>query len=469
MDPFVLVQGGIIVVAVLGTLALRALGLIKDELRGDVARSFNDGLEIARRQHALHFEPRPWGSPQAECRRGDYIIRAEVRTYKEEEHQPVHANLHVTLTCPRLPEGLRFSRESGRSADILTGDALFDDAVEMVGDTVELAAILDDRLRFSLRRLVAWDGSFRDGRLFWKTTQGFGAAVVPKLIIELVQLAEQLIEAEAAAVPQRLAANATTDPVPGVRLWNLSLLQQHFPGLSLAREASSGDLADADPWVRLAAARFLRDDGAEVLRSLLADERAPDHASAEAASLLAARLPPAEAGPLLVAALKGRSGETRRQSIQEVGQLKFAPSLGPLCVLLEHADARTAAAAAGALDALGDAKAEPHLVDAARHEAAELRIAAARALGSLGTVKAVEPLLHELDTKHLDGESRRAFRLAVSAIQSRLAGAEAGQLSMAPTTAEAGRLSLATPRAGPGDVSLAAETDRASTGRQGAV
>jgi HEAT repeat protein len=129
-------------------------------------------------------------------------------------------------------------------------------------------------------------------------------------------------------------------------------------------------------------------------------------------------------------------------------------------VLLDRADPRTAAAAAEALEAIGDPKAEPRLLDAVRHEAAELRIAAARALGVVGTVNAVEPLLHELDTKRLDGESRRALREAVSAIQSRLAGAEAGQLSLAATTAEAGRLSLATPRAGPGDVSLAAKPDR---------
>jgi HEAT repeat protein len=212
--------------------------------------------------------------------------------------------------------------------------------------------------------------------------------------------------------------------------------------------------------------RFLRDEGNEVLRSLVADERAPDYASAEAASLLAARLPPDEAGPLLVAALKGRSGETRRQSIQELGRLKFAPSFGPLCVLLDRADPRTAAASAEALEAIGDPKAEPCLLDAVRHEAAELRIAAARALGAVGTVKAVEPLLHELDTKRLDGESRRALREAVSAIQSRLAGAEAGQLSLAATTAEAGRLSLATPRAGPGDVSLATAAGRSAIARR---
>jgi HEAT repeat protein len=244
-----------------------------------------------------------------------------------------------------------------------------------------------------------------------------------------------------------------------VRLWNLSLLQQHFPALPATKEASHAGLSDPSPWVRLAAARFLPDEGNEVLRSLVADERAPAYASAEAVSLLAARLPSEEAGPLLIAALKGRSGETRRQAIQELGRLKFGRALGPLCVLLEHGDPRTAATAAEALGAIGDAKAESHLVEAVGQEAGEVRIAAARALGAVGTVAAVEPLLQELDTKRLDRDSRHAMREAVSAIQARLAGAEAGQLSMSATTAEAGCLSLATPRAGSGDVSLAREPE----------
>jgi hypothetical protein len=469
VDPLALTIVVVGSVAFSLSIVLRRLGLLDDDvvafkrdLRGDVALAFNEGLEAARREHGLHVEPRRPSSPDAECRRGDYVIHAEVRLYKEEADQPAYANLHVTLTCPRLPADLRFSRESGRSADVLTGDALFDDAVEMVGSTIELAALLDDRLRFNLRRLVAWDGSLRDRRLFWKTTQGFRAAMVPKLLIELVQLADQLIEAKAGEVPDRLAANAGKDPIPGVRLWNLSLLQQHFPGRPGAKVASRSGLPDPDPWVRLAAARFLPDEGNEVLRSLVADERAPDYASAEAASLLAARLPPTEAGPLLVTAIKGRSGETRRQSIQELGRLKFGPALGPMCVLLEQADARTAAAASEALGAIGDPRAEPYLLDAVRHEAAEVRIAAARALGAVGTVAAVEPLLQDLDTKRLDRDSRHAIREAVSAIQSRLAGAEAGQLSLAATRAEAGRLSLATPHAGPGDVSLAPEPDRSA-------
>jgi HEAT repeats len=245
----------------------------------------------------------------------------------------------------------------------------------------------------------------------------------------------------------------------GVRLWNLSLLQQHFTDRPETAMASRAGLADRSPWVRLAAARFLP-DGSATLRSLLDDPRIPDHAAAEATALLAARLPREDAGPLLVSVLKDREGESRRQAVHELGRLKYGPSVAALCVLLHRSDPRTAAAAADSLGAIGDPKAAARLLEAVAQGAGELRIAAARALGALGTVRAVEPLLERLAQKRMDAESRQALHAAVDAIQSRLAGAETGQLSLAVTSTEAGRLSLATPRAGPGDVSLAKEPDR---------
>jgi hypothetical protein len=434
---------------------VKRVGIAKSHLR------FTEGLETARRVHGFEFEPRRVGWREAKGRRGDYHVFLDLQKFEERLHEPRHDDkVYASLRSDRLPVDIGFSPERGESADILTGDAVFDDSVEVAGDPVVLAALLDESLRLEIRNLVARNGCLHNGKLSWTTTMGLTGDVVSRLLVELAELAERLIEARNCDVPACLAANAAKDPIPGVRLWNLSLLQQRFPALPATKEVSRLSLADPEPWVRLAAARFLRDEGNAVLRSLVADEWTPDQASAEAASLLAVRLPIEESGPLLVAALKGRAGETRRQAIHYLGRLRYTPSLGPLCVLLAHAEARTGAAAAAALGALGDPKAEPYLVDALRREAAELRVAAARVLGRLGTVRAVEPLLHELDTKRLDGESRHAIREAVSAIQARLAGAEAGQLSMSATTAEAGRLSLATPRAGPGDVSLAREADR---------
>jgi HEAT repeat protein len=121
------------------------------------------------------------------------------------------------------------------------------------------------------------------------------------------------------------------------------------------------------------------------------------------------------------------------------------------------ADPRGAAAAAAALGALGDARAESSLLKSIGSKAHELQLAAARALGRLGTVRSVEPLLTLLDSRRLDAMGRQSVRHAVASIQSRLVGAGAGQISLAQSAAESGRLSLAKPRSGPGDLSRAPE------------
>jgi HEAT repeat protein len=447
---FLLVVGGGVVIAL----------LVASHLAAGTARWFEEELRAASLEKGFRFEPRPRRSRVARGRRDDYRVQVEIRAIAgQEEGEREHDHLCVSLECVRFPKRVVFSPERGSSADVLTGDLQFDDAVQVQGDPTILAALLDQTLRLRLRKLVAWDGSLCDGQISWQAPLTFVAGQVSRALGELVELAD-LLTAAKGGICERLSRNAREDDSPGVRLWNLTLLQQHFADRPEVREASRTLLADPDPWVRLAAARFLPDESAAVLRALLDDRETPDHAAAEAAALIGARLPAAEAGLLLTSALKRRSGEARRLAIQELGRIKHRPVVSPLCVLLDRADPRTAAAAAEALGAINDAKAEAHLLDAVRHEAAELRIAAARALGTLGTVRAVEPLLELLEARKIDGESRQELRQAVSAIQSRLAGADVGQLSLATTEAEAGRLSLATPRAGPGDVSIVPEPER---------
>lgn len=165
----------------------------------------------------------------------------------------------------------------------------------------------------------------------------------------------------------------------------------------------------------------------------------------------------ARAGPFLLTALKAHSGEARRQAVEELGRIRYEPARGPLMVLLERADPGTAAAAAAALAALGDLTAEEPLLKAMESDARELRMAAIRALGTLGSAAAVEPLLAFLASRRLDAETRHWIHEAVRAIQSRLAGAEAGQLSLSTPSSEAGRLSVAAPGAGQGRLSLVSD------------
>ena len=63
-------------------------------------------------------------------------------------------------------------------------------------------------------------------------------------------------------------------------------------------------------------------------------------------------------------------------------------------------------------------------------------------------MKSVSPLLALLESRGLDTEARQAIRGAIAAIQSRLVGAGAGQLTVAAAASESGRLSLAGTEAG---------------------
>jgi hypothetical protein len=112
-------------------------------------------------------------------------------------------------------------------------------------------------------------------------------------------------------------------------------------------------------------------------------------------------------------------------------------------------------AAAEELGATGLPEAEGPLVRALGSPAPEVRVAAARALGRAGTAASVSAL-REAAEANPDGGLRRAVRQAVAEIQSRIGGAEPGQLSLATGEAESGRLSIAEERSS-GRLSLSGE------------
>ena len=406
---------------------------------------FDDGLDRAARELGVRFEPRKRGSLSAKGTAGDLSVSVGVVTLTDDDENP-YTDLVVKVEGPRIPRGIRFAKEGGGGEDVLTGDPVFDDMVEVHGEPSIVLALMGRELRQKVALFAATRGDLRAGTLTWRANLNPPQAEIPAAIRKTLDLATALSSAEGGGICERLARNATTDPLPGVRLLNLLQLHDAFPAASEAREASRGSLDDASPWVRLAAARFLQEE-IEVLESLARDRLVPDQAASEAVALLAARLETEKAGPILVDVLKGRTGDTQRQAIEELGRLRYAAAHGPLVVVMERADPRTAAAAATALGRLGDPRAEISRLRMLGREAVEVRLAAARALGRLGTVKSVAPLLALLQRGH-DADGRQAIRGAIAAIQSRLVGAGAGQLTVAAAESESGRLSLADSEAG---------------------
>jgi hypothetical protein len=419
-------------------------------------------LVAASAEQGIRFAPRSPRSSTAIGECGDLSVRVELEHKVAAEHDnQTQPHLCVTIAGPRIPQGLAFAAERGTGDDVLTGDTVFDDIVEVRGQPSILLALLDREIRQRVSEFVGLGGRLAAGQLQCCTPTSFSTGELVRAVRLGLWLAREL-SSPGGGVCERLARNAKSDPLPGVRLWNLLQLHEHFPETREAREASQEDLKDPSPWVRLAAVRFLKDEGLEVLEQLAQDRAVPESAAAEAVGLLAARCPAERAGPLLLTALKTHSGEARRQAVQELGRICHRPARGPLLVLLEHADPATGAAAAAALARLGEATAETALLKAMESDARELRLAAILALGTLGSAASVEPLLAFLAIRRLDAETRRGIHDAVGAIQSRLAGAEAGQLSLAATAPGSGWLSVASGDAGHGDLSLLPDRKRPS-------
>jgi HEAT repeat protein len=424
---------------------------------------FNGGLAAASEQLGVRFASRGPRTTKARGTVGPYSVSVELRVEiippdRDNEVAARAEFLQASVSGGLIPRGMSFVPERDSGDDILTGDPLFDDRVEVHGEPSVVLARLDEAVRTKVRRLVSDGGWLADGDLVFHAPTRYASHEIPRALRTLLDLADDLGSTEGGGLYLRLARNACQDSVPGVRLWNLMALQEGFALGPEVRDASRQALHDSSPWVRLAAARFLRDGERKTLEGLVQDPAVPDQAASEAVALLAARAPAAEVGPLLVSVLKTRTGETRKQAIEELGRLRHAPAFGPLVVLLERSDPGTAAAAARALGALGDPRAEPSLLEALEAAARELRLAAARALSAVGSVGAVEPLLSRLEARGQDAECRQAIREAIGAIQSRLGGAEAAQLSLVTAPPEGGRLTLAHPGPGPGDLSSVSKT-----------
>ena len=218
----------------------------------------------------------------------------------------------------------------------------------------------------------------------------------------------------------RIARNIGRESEAGARLQGLLLLSREFPGHPATRERLLAAREDASEEVRLRAGIALREEGRETLVELVRRVGTSDACAARAASALGEHLPEELAVETLGRALGGAGRPETAQACLE------------------------------ALARLGRPEHEGLLLGALASDDPRVAVEAAEALGKAGTVAAVAPLREAAER---GGDLRRAARQAIAEIQSRLAGAAPGQLSL--TTGEAGALSLA--EGEPGRLSLAEE------------
>jgi hypothetical protein len=259
-------------------------------------------------------------------------------------------------------------------------------------------------------------------------TRGAGEVEpVRPVIAASLALAERLVMPKDVAA--RLAFNLGHEPVAGIRRRILAILLRDFESHPATREALSAASRDEDPEIRLRAGIALEKEGRgrEVLLALARGEKADDATGAHAVAALQRALDVESASELLGRALRGRlrRAQTAGACLKVLGRLG-AEAVPRLASVLAVERDEFGEAAVRALGETGDASAEEPLLAALADDA--LAAAAAAALGHVGSRAAVAPLR---EAEERGGALRAAARQATAQIQSRLTGAEQGQLSLA--------------------------------------
>lgn len=307
---------------------------------------------------------------------------------------------------------------------VATGDASFDRRVIVHGDADKVAALLDAPTRHAIGSGV----HLADGILTRTIPRRIvSAKLLVRVVRTTVALAQRLMAD--CDVPAQLAANARNEPVGGVRLRNLAQLIRTFP--EKARPVLRSALRDHDPAVRLCAALALKEKAQGALRSLAKCQQLDEEGQVSALAALRTPLLVRQAVRVLDMALGSGRRAVAVAAVKMLGQRGGPEAVARLTALLADDDAQLVLAACAALGATRDAVVAPTLIHALGAPWPEVRVAAATALGSVGAATVVAPLHAAAAAHPLDFELRRAANAAIGAIQSRIKGAELGQLSLA--------------------------------------
>jgi hypothetical protein len=322
-------------------------------------------------------------------------------------------SVELPVCVPRdLSLGVQFNL-AGR--DIETGDPVFDAAIFVRGIPALALAILDARTRELVRHLIVPGGfCLRQGRLIRERTVPMTQAEqVTGAIRDATAVGRALAQGAEEPAHVRLARNAREDPIEAVRSRCLQVLCESFPDTPLAEDTLRGALSDRSPAIRLQAARALGAKGVDGLEDLIRHRGCPDAVAKGALESLLALVPRREVVlPHLLALLDSTQASARRLAIENLGRMRHVPAIERLVAVVADADVETAVAAAHAVGRMGSAAIVPDLRAGAEH-------------------------------RPYDSAVSEAVDEAVRAIQARLTGADAGQLSLPEAEDAAGALSLA--------------------------
>lgn len=321
--------------------------------------------------------------------------------------------------------------------DVETGDGLFDESFVVRGDELLARSIFGSSARKAVRDARLRSYTIGDGVLQHLSVKDFTAPV------QIVDLAHSVVSlAEHHDVPknlqiERVVEHALNDPLMTMRERNLKYLVDSYPGTqdSTLRKA----LEDRDWQIRWYAATKLHD--LPTIQNIATTHDVPAGIRLEAVRL-AGRI--SSDGDALASALVPWLSEEPESAnrvaiiealdgnVSETFRLALVNQMGPPYT------ERETVACARALSRIEHPDREDLLIGLLESPFDSGCAGAAECLAEVGSRKAVETLLPLTKGLATSGEVKRAARQAVAAIQARLAGAEAGRLTVADVHRGAG-------------------------------
>ncbi len=260
--------------------------------------------------------------------------------------------------------------------------------------------------------------------------------------MRLAMALARCLAVDAAEAPSLLAEAAQRDSRREVRLHCLEALVRRHREVPATLQTLRGALGHPDAETRLAAARAIGAEGTPVLRALAAGPGIDPEVRVSAIEFLATERADEEVSRIVAEILRGElPGAAWQRLVETVARRRIQAAAPALVEALASGSDEKVRAAAGALGLLRDASAVPQLLRLLRGSSDEVRLASLTALRRTADVSAVAPLLRFADAPTTPRRLATAAREAVAAIQSRIEGAEAGQLSVAHAPDPAGALS----------------------------
>ncbi|HEY3446301.1 MAG TPA: hypothetical protein VGK67_08040 [Myxococcales bacterium] len=245
---------------------------------------------------------------------------------------------------------------------------------------------------------------------------------------ELVGAIEGLVtaveRASTAPIPEFLAANLATGCPSDLRLKSIKALLEHYPKAEETAWVLNSCSTDYEPEIRYLASQ---ETSPSALEAFATDRHVRPELRLDALELLATRTSFERLSPLLgkVIDLPGDGPQIR--ALRLIASRRDKAHTPRVCEMAAsgHSTPAVAEALAEALLSLG-ARSEPTMLGLLESQSESAQAIAIKELREWGTVSAVEPLL-QLRSR---GAIEEAARSAVRAIQSRIAGAEVGRVSL---------------------------------------